>query len=186
MKSILLGALVVGLGLAGTSMASPQAEDPYFAACGGQSILDLENQPAQPDPATRAMVDRMLARLREGYDRCARGLARRHQQDRALGIAVPATPPASPGVSSHQVVDAQEASCSMLDRAGAPCVKKLQDLSSQGVSRAVFGNACAYPLEVRAFFADGSRGALTVKPASSAEMTCADCGRVQDFEVACP
>lgn len=157
----------------------PAQDDP----CGGASIISLERQPPQADPATQAKMESLAARLRQGHRACMDQLHARQEKDASLGIAskprpAPSTPPAP---------QAAPAVCSVVAPSGQPCVQKLSEQLGTGgaADEVVYGNGCAAPIELSVFYKDGSRASSTVKAKSASTLSCNDCGGVQSIEVAC-
>lgn len=162
----------------------PSATD----TCGGASILAMESQPAQEDPAMQAKMDRLITSLRVGHQQCLDRLDRIRRKDEALGIAAPAAKPAPVIAPLYPAAASAGAVCSVVSPSGQPCIQKLSE--QRGIDgapdEAVYGNGCATPVEVSVFFNDGSRASSTVKAKSASTLTCDNCGGVKSIEASCP
>jgi hypothetical protein len=160
----------------------PAETDP----CGGGSILAMEKQPTQEDPAMQAKMDRLVAKLRVGHAQCMDRLDRIRQKDEALGIATPTRP--APQLATLYPVASTQAVCSVLAPSGQPCIQKLSEQRGTNGTQdeIVYGNGCATSVVVAALFNDGSRASSTVKAKSAATLTCDNCDGVKSFEATCP
>ena len=166
---------------------------PAFAqddACGRASLEAMDKAVPDKDPAMQAKMERLRATLWKGYEQCIATLNRRQAREEGLGMKTfrPATAPIGPGVLAKVVaVDDKIAACSVVNSAGAPCVRKASE--KMGVAghadEAVFANACINPIEISVLYNDHSRAMATVKPGASATLLCNDCGGVKSTESVC-